>query len=118
MPIRAGETPCLACLLESLAETGLMETCDTAGILGAIVGVISSLQTAEATKILAGKLDALHGRLLSCDVWTGRFQSVRVARNAECRACVRREFTSLAGQSQPHLTMFRRDSRPVPERAR
>src|SRR6266702_2183012 len=41
MTIRPGETACLACLLESRAETGLMETCDTAGILGAIVGVIS-----------------------------------------------------------------------------
>ena len=118
MTIRPGETACLACLLESRAETGLMETCDTAGILGAIVGVISSLQTAEATKILAGKWDALHGRLLSCDVWTGRFQSVRVARNAECRACVRREFTYLAGQAQPHLTMCGRDSVQVHERAR
>src|SRR5260370_9990573 len=118
MTSSSGETACLACLLESGGEAGLTESCDTAGILGAIVGVISSLQTAEETKIMEGKWDALHGRLLSCDVWTGRFQSVRGARNAECRACVRREFTYLAGQAQPHLTMCGRDSVQVHERAR
>ena len=118
MTIRPSETACLACLLESRVEQGVVETCDTSGILGAIVGVISSIQTAEATKILAGKFDALHGRLISCDVWTGRFQSLRVARNPECRACVRREFTYLEGKAQPHLTMCGRDSVQLHERTR
>lgn len=117
MTVRPGETACLACLMES-GEAGVMETCDTAGILGAIVGVISSLQAAEATKVLAGKFDALHGRLISCDVWTGRFQALRVARNADCRACARREFLYLTGKAQPHLTMCGRDSVQVHERGR
>ncbi|HYL10440.1 MAG TPA: ThiF family adenylyltransferase [Candidatus Acidoferrales bacterium] len=118
MTILPGKTACLACLMDSLAETALPETCDTAGILGAVVGVISAIQSAEAVKILAGKLDALDGRVVSCDVWTGRFQSVRVARNRECRACVRREFTYLEGKAQPHLTMCGRDSVQVHERGR
>ena len=119
LTIRPGITPCLACLLESGgAAQGLEETCDTIGVLGPIVNLIASLEAAEAMKLLAGREEALHGRLLSCDVWTGRFQSIHVARNPDCRACVRREFTYLEGEAQPHITMCGRDSVQIHERSR
>lgn len=118
MTIRPGETACLACLVESGAETGVAETCDTVGVLGAIVGVISSIEAAEAMKILSGNYEALHGRLISCDVWSGRFQSIRIGRNPECRTCVGREFRYLEGRAQPHLTLCGRDSVQIHERSR
>jgi adenylyltransferase/sulfurtransferase len=117
MTIRPGATPCLACLMET-QQQGLEETCDTIGVLGPIVNLIASLQAAEAMKLLAGRTDALHGRLISCDVWTGHFQSVRIARNPGCRACSRREFPYLDGQAQPHITMCGRDSVQIHERSR
>ena len=121
MTIRPGETACLACLLEGdekSAALGAEATCHTAGVLNAAVGVIASVEAAEATKILAGKPEALHGRLVSADIWSGRFQSIRVARRPECRACVRREFTYLEGAAQPHITMCGRDSVQIHERSR
>jgi molybdopterin-synthase adenylyltransferase len=119
MTIRPGETACLACLLESGGVgQGLEETCDTIGVLGPIVNLIASLEVAEALKLLSGHSEALHGHLLSCNVWTGRMQSIGVARNPQCRACVRREFTYLAGEAQPHITMCGRDSVQIHERAR
>jgi molybdopterin/thiamine biosynthesis adenylyltransferase len=119
MTIRPGLTPCLACLLESGSPgQGLEETCDTIGVLGPIVNLIASLEVAEAMKLLAGREEALHGRLVSCDVWTGHFQSVRVARNPACRACARREFVYLQGAAQPHITMCGRDSVQIHERNR
>jgi molybdopterin/thiamine biosynthesis adenylyltransferase len=121
MTIRPGETACLACLLESEAKPAAMsaeETCDTAGVLNAAAGVIASIETAEATKILAGQAKALHGKLVSCDVWSGRFQSVRVARNPRCRACARGELRYLEGDVQPHITMCGRDSVQIHERNR
>ena len=119
LTIRPGVTPCLACLLESGGVVqGLDETCDTIGVLGPIVNLIASLEAAEAMKLLAGREEALHGRLISCDVWTGRFQSLHVARNPECRACARREFTYLEGEAQPHITMCGRDSVQIHERNR
>jgi molybdopterin/thiamine biosynthesis adenylyltransferase len=119
MAIRPGATPCLACLLESSTNGhGLEETCDTVGVLGPIVNLIASLEVAEALKLLAGREQALHGRLISCDVWTGHFQSVRVAQNPACRACTRRDFTYLSGQAQPHITLCGRDSVQIHERGR
>lgn len=119
MTIRPGVTPCLACLLESSPNGhGLEETCDTVGVLGPIVNLIASLEVAEALKILSGREDALHGRLFSCDVWTGHFQSVRVARNLACRACTHRTFSYLQGLAQPHITLCGRDSVQIHERGR
>ncbi len=119
MTICPAATACLACLLESgSAAPGLEETCDTIGVLGPIVNLIASLQVAEALKLLSGHPEALHGRLLSCDVWTGRMQSIGVARNPECRACARRDFTYLAGEAQPRITLCGRDSVQIHERAR
>lgn len=123
--ILPGRTACLACLLESdcapdsvRSSFGLEETCDTAGILNSAAGVIASIEAAEATKLLAGKSEALNSRLFSCDVWTGRFQSIRVARNPQCRACARRDFRYLEGEAQPHVTLCGRDSVQIHERSR
>ena len=117
--IQAGTTACLACLLEAPdAGPMLEETCDTVGVLGAVVSLIAALEVAEALKILSGHAEALHHRLISCDVWSGRMQSIAVSRNSNCRACVRREFTFLEGEAQPHITMCGRDSVQIHERRR
>lgn len=119
MAIRPGVTACLACMLSTERNPqGLDETCDTVGVLGPIVNLIASLEVAEAVKLLAGREAALHGRLISCDVWSGRFQSVRVTRNSDCPVCVRREFAHLSGDAQPHITMCGRDSVQIHERGR
>ncbi len=125
MTILPGETACLACLLESSESDGARgaalggdATCDTVGVLQAAVGAIASIQSAEAMKLLAGKPEALNRRLVSCDVWTGKFQSIGVDRNPDCRACVRRDFVYLNGDAQPHITLCGRDSVQIHERNR
>jgi molybdopterin/thiamine biosynthesis adenylyltransferase len=119
MAILPGVTACLACLLEEPdTATGIEETCDTVGVLSPIVNLIASIQVAEGMKLLSGHSQALHGRLISCDVWTGHFQSMRIPRNPECRACAQRDFIYLQGQAQPHITMCGRDSVQIHERSR
>ncbi len=118
LTIRPGLTACLACLLSTGSSPGLEETCDTIGVLGPIVNLIASLQVAEALKLLAGREAALHNRLVSCDVWTGRFQSICVERNPDCRACSQRDFAYLRGTVQPHVTLCGRDSVQIHERGR
>jgi len=119
MTIRPGLTACLACMVENTVSTrALEETCDTVGVLGPIVNLIASWQVAEALKILAGQTDALSGRLIASDVWTGHMQSIRVTRNPQCRACVKRDFTYLDGEAQPQITLCGRDSVQIHERSR
>ena len=119
--IRPGETACLACIVESEGNHSAIaaeDTCDTVGVLNAAAGVIASIQAAEATKLLGGHPEALNDKLISCDVWSGRFQSIRVARNPDCRACMRREFAHLEGRARPHVSMCGRDSVQIHERRR
>jgi molybdopterin-synthase adenylyltransferase len=117
--IRPGISPCLACLMEAPDTLPLLEeTCDTVGVLGPIVSLIASLEVAEALKILSGHPEALHGRLLSCDVWSGKMQSISLLREAQCRACVRQEYSYLQGKSQPQITLCGRDSVQIHERRR
>jgi molybdopterin/thiamine biosynthesis adenylyltransferase len=119
MAIRPGITACLACMVSGGGgPQALEDTCDTVGVLGPIVNLVASLEVAEAVKILAGRETALHGRLISCDVWSGRFQSVRVERNPGCKVCAEREFAHLGGEAQPHITMCGRDSVQIHERGR
>jgi molybdopterin-synthase adenylyltransferase len=120
LTILPGQTACLACLLES--ENGKAaaseETCDTRGVLGSAVSVVASMEAGEAIKLLSGNAAALHHRLISCDIWSGHFQSIRVPRNPQCRACVRKEFDYLEGEAQPHITLCGRDSVQIHERRR
>jgi adenylyltransferase/sulfurtransferase len=130
LTVRPGETACLACALEAGdppgnrtetpagAPIGAEDTCDTVGVLGAAAGVIASIEAAEAIKLLLGKTELAGGRLVSFDVWSGRFQTVRVARNSECRACAHHDFRYLEGDAQPRLTMCGRDSVQIHERRR
>lgn len=114
-----GKTACLACLLESgRGNEGVEDTCDTIGVLGPAVNLAASLECAEALKLLSGRAEALHGKLLTCETWAGRFQAVTVEREANCRTCVRHEFTYLEGEAQPHVTMCGRDSVQIHERRR
>lgn len=118
LTIQPGETACLACLLESQNGNAAEETCDTAGVLGSAVSVVASIEAGEAIKLLSGNAQALHHRLISCDIWTGGFQSVRVPRDPDCRACARRQFEYLEGAAQPHITLCGRDSVQIHERRR
>lgn len=120
MTILPGDTACLACLLESDESPAgaAEETCDTSGILNSAVSVIASIEATEAIKILLGKCEQLHGRVISFDVWKTSYRAIRVARNPECRACVRHEFRYLEGEVQPRVTMCGRDSVQIHERSR
>ena len=126
LTVRPGQTACLACALEigtsdnanAVGNAGAEDTCDTVGVLGAAAGVIASIEAAQALKLLLGQTESVGGRVTSFDVWSGRFQSVGVTRNPECRACVRHDFRYLRGDAQPRLTMCGRDSVQIHEQRR
>lgn len=101
MTILPGESACLACLMADVPPPGTTPTCDTAGIIGPIVGVIASIEAAEALKILSGHREAVSRRLTIIDLWDNQIRSVDLARlreNSDCRVCKHNEFTWLSGE--------------------
>ena len=104
MAIVPGRTPCLRCLLPALPPPGSSLTCDTAGILNSAVMSAVSFQVAEATKILAGKLEALVAGVFSADLWQGEFHVFRLQRDPDCPACAHGRFDHLNGAAGSQAT--------------
>ncbi len=101
MTILPGETACLRCLMDEPPPAGSLPTCDAAGILGPIVGVIAALQSAEAIKILSGNRAAVSRGLTKIDLWENRVQLFDLGRlrdTVECPACRQGQFPWLSGE--------------------
>lgn len=102
MAILPGRGPCLRCLIPDCPAPGSTATCDTAGILAPAVGLVASLEVAEALKILSGNLDAVTRHLTVADLWTNELRQVDLsglAAAGHCPACRREEFPWLSGKS-------------------
>lgn len=109
MPIFPGETGCLRCLMGSVPDPGSIETCDTAGVLGAAVNVVSSLVAVDAIKILSGKRDKVSPVLTAIDVWEGTFRRLNVGELRErsnCPACKNGERLWLSGREGSQSTIL------------
>lgn len=108
MTIVPGTTPCLRCLLPEAPPPGSTETCDTAGILGSIIGVIASIQSCEAIKILSGNLAAISRVLQVYDLWENQVRLVRLDSLApeRCPTCTRTDLPWLAGTRSTHTAVL------------
>ena len=78
---------CYRCLYPSPPPPGLVPSCQEAGVLGVLCGIIGSLQSIEAIKLLLGIGDSLAGRLLFVDSLGMEFRQVKVRRDPECPVC-------------------------------
>jgi molybdopterin-synthase adenylyltransferase len=118
--ILPGETACLACIFPD-TPCGMVETCETSGILNSAVNVVASIAATEAIKLLIGDEAAsnLRKTLWSYDVWTSEHAEIAAWKpRPGCRACGERNFVHLAGEGRPHITMCGRNSVQIHERAR
>ena len=79
--------PCYRCLFREPPPPDLVPRCEEAGILGAVAGVIGTLQAIEVLKELLGIGDSLDGSLLLYDALRARFHSIRIAKDPECPTC-------------------------------
>ena len=118
MTVLPGETACLACIFPD-SPKGMVETCDTSGILNSAVHLVASLAATEAMKLIVGARDQLRHTLLSWDVWSNLHAEVSTARpRADCRACQQHDFVHLAGVGRPPISLCGRNSVQIHERQR
>lgn len=82
-----GEGHCYRCLFEDMPPPGLVPSCQEAGVLGAITGVVGSLQATEVLKLILGKGEVLKNTLLIYDALKASFRRVRVPKNPQCPVC-------------------------------
>jgi len=81
------EGPCYRCLHPAPPPDGMIPSCSEAGILGAVTGVMGSLQATEVLKEIMGIGEGLSGRLVIWDALSARFRTVRLRRDPGCALC-------------------------------
>ena len=82
-----GAGPCYRCLFETPPPAGTVPSCQEAGVLGVVPGVIGTLQATEVVKAILGIGEPLRGRLLIWNALEMSFVTVKVPRNRECPVC-------------------------------
>jgi molybdopterin/thiamine biosynthesis adenylyltransferase/rhodanese-related sulfurtransferase len=79
--------PCYRCLFPEPTPAELAPSCDEAGVLGVLPGVLGVIQATEAVKVLLGKGRPLVGRLLTYDALEMTFHEYKVRRDPSCAVC-------------------------------
>jgi adenylyltransferase/sulfurtransferase len=96
MTIRPSQTACLRCVFPEAPPPGTAPTCDTAGVIGPAVQMVSAFEAAEALKYLVGAIDKLNDGLFAIDLW--QLSTDRVPTGgprADCPCCGKRSFEFL-----------------------
>lgn len=82
-----GEGPCYRCVFKNPPPKDAVPTCKQAGVIGAMGGVIGSLQAMEAIKYIIGKGELLTGKLLTYDALKMEFHTIKLPKDHHCAVC-------------------------------
>ncbi len=85
--ILPGRGPCYRCLYETPPPPDLVPSCQEAGVLGIIAGIIGVVQATEVIKLQLGKGNLLNGKLLLYDSLNMDFKKLNIQRNPSCPMC-------------------------------
>lgn len=88
MDVVPGAGPCYRCIFRDMPAAGEVPSCREAGVLGAVVGVIGSLEATEAVKLIAGVGEPLVARMLTVDALTMNVRRVPLPKRVpDCPVC-------------------------------
>jgi molybdopterin/thiamine biosynthesis adenylyltransferase len=82
-----GQGPCYRCVFREPPPPDAVPTCRQAGVIGAIGGIIGSLQAMETVKYIIGKGDLLTGFLLTYDALKMDFRKIKLPQTKDCAVC-------------------------------
>ncbi|MDP2646244.1 MAG: molybdopterin-synthase adenylyltransferase MoeB [Desulfobacterales bacterium] len=103
MTVIPGKTACYRCVFGSPPPQGLVPTCSEAGILGAIAGMLGTIQAAECLKYVTRVGKLLTDSLLIFNAKTMDFKKIHLRRNPRCPIC----------GDHPTITELKDEERPV-----
>lgn len=89
--VRPGETPCYRCLFEGPPEPGSVPSCSSAGVLGAVAGIMGSFMAAEACKALLGIGRSIMGQMVQMDLLSLEFRHTAMPSCPSCPICQRQK---------------------------
>lgn len=118
MPVIPGRTPCLRCVYPD-PPAGAQPTCETAGVLNAIVSAVASLQVADAMRILVDPAGMVQPRITTIDVWSGVIRQIdSPERDPDCPTCGHRQFQFLEETRRQPVSLCGRNAVQISERER
>jgi adenylyltransferase/sulfurtransferase len=79
--------PCYRCLFQEPPPPGMVPSCQEAGILGVVAGVLGLIQATEVLKYILEKGDLLVGKLLIFNALEMNFRKLNIQRNINCSVC-------------------------------
>lgn len=102
---------CYRCIFATPPPKDAVPTCSQAGVLGAVAGMLGTIQAAEALKYLTGVGTLITDRLLVFDAKTMNFRTTKVKRNPDCPVCGENPtVTELIDEEQPVCDLKSRDN--------
>ena len=78
---------CYRCIFPTAPTPGTVPSCSEAGVMGALAGLVGSIQALEVVKLIIGSGEPLSGSLLLIDALTMEFKRVTVRRDPDCELC-------------------------------
>ncbi|HEB49226.1 MAG TPA: molybdopterin-synthase adenylyltransferase MoeB [Desulfobulbus sp.] len=90
MTVLPGRSACYRCTFRTPPPPDAVPTCSQAGVLGAIAGMLGTIQAAEALKFITGAGELLTDALLTFDAKTMHFRRVELRRQVDCPVCGRK----------------------------
>lgn len=85
--IKPKQSACLRCVFKGPPPPGLVASCQEAGIIGVVAGIIGTIQATEALKIILGIGQPLTNRILDFDAKKTAFREIKVKQNPRCALC-------------------------------
>jgi molybdopterin/thiamine biosynthesis adenylyltransferase len=106
MTVVPGQSACYRCCFRKPPPPDAVPSCAQAGVLGAVAGMLGTIQAAEALKFITGAGELLTDSLLSFDAKTMTFRKIKLSKQESCPICGRHpEITELVDAVQTVCSM-------------